>query len=41
MKIYILKENINSYILENTILTIKSEYFDFELALCADLKNQT
>lgn len=41
MRIYILKENIRNYVIENGILTIKSEYFDFELALCGDFANPT
>lgn len=39
MKIYILKENIKNYTIDKGILTIKSDFFDFELALCGDILN--
>lgn len=39
MRIYILKENLNNYSIENGVLIIKSDFFTFELALCGDFTN--
>src|SRR5690606_29129967 len=39
MKIYLLKEDLENYELENGILSIKSKNLLFELALCGDFKD--
>lgn len=41
MKIYLIKEDINNYRLDNGILIIESKYFTFELALCGNFLNPT
>lgn len=39
MRIYLIKEDISNYELSGASLILKSKYFEFELALCGDIKD--
>lgn len=39
MRIYLLKENVGSYRLSKGVLVLRSKFFEFELALCGDIRS--
>lgn len=39
MRIYLLRENAKNYELSRGVLTLRSKFFEFELALCGDIRS--